>query len=345
METPKPFHIPTIDISAYLNPSSTTGDSEREHVIAQVRTACLTTGFFQLTGHGIPRDLQRRVLDGAAALFALPDAEKQKLDQSNSVGASHRGYEVLGKQALQEGTLPDLKEGFYIGQEIPEDDPRVQEKAFLMGPNLWPPTHLLPAAQFQEPMSTYWKLMFELAVRVLEILAAGLPYGPHIFDEFVSNDAVSSIRLLHYPPATRVESSGGDQQQEQLGAGAHTDFGAITLLLQDANPGLQVWHDEGQSWVDVEPNADAYVVNVGDMLSMWTSDLYKSSLHRVVNGSAAHRYSVPFFFDGNIECELWPLDGTRVDGAKVLTVEGHMKERFATTYGRVDRKPDPMEVA
>lgn len=324
------FSIPTVDITPYLtSPNST----EALKVVDQVRAACLTTGFFQLTGHGIPRSLQAQVFKGAAALFDLPFEEKKKLDKSVSVGASNRGYELIGNQGLQEGTLPDLKEGFYIGKEIPASDPRVLAKAFLMGPNLWPPSHLIPEPTFREPMSEYYSRMFDLSLTVLDILAAGLPYGKDVFTDFVSNDPVCSARLLHYPPDL-------SNAPNQLGAGAHTDFGAITLLLQDETPGLQVWDYEGEEWRDVVPNADAYVVNVGDMLQMWTGGRYKSSLHRVINRTGRDRYSVPFFFDGNIETVLSPLDGSAPLGGKAPTVEEHMRERFQSTYGRGAKRAD-----
>ncbi|CAL3963816.1 unnamed protein product [Diplocarpon coronariae] len=103
--------------------------------------------------------------------------------------------------------------------------------------------------------------MYTLALIVMSLSAAGMPYGPKVFDEFKSNEAVASIRLLHYPP----DESNDDRQ---LGAGAHTDFGAITLLLQDDIGGLQVWDGGNRRWVDIKPNRNAYVVNVGDMLQM-----------------------------------------------------------------------------
>ena len=101
------FSVPTIDISPYLrSPSSPEGLK----VISSVREACTGTGFFQLVGHGIEPELQQRVFKGAEKLFKLPMEEKVKLDMSHSVGASNRGYELIGGQGLQEGTLPDLKE-------------------------------------------------------------------------------------------------------------------------------------------------------------------------------------------------------------------------------------------
>lgn len=192
-----------------------------------------------------------------------------------------------------------------------------------MGPNLWPSSTLVPEDIFKKPCEEYYSIIFALALKVLDAIAAGMPYGPYVFDEFCGNDAVASIRLLHYPPDK-------SNDERQLGAGAHTDFGAITLLLQDQIGGLQVWDYGNEEWKDVQPVKDAYVVNVGDMLQMWTSGVYKSSLHRVLNKSGKDRYSVPFFFDGNVDCVLTPLGGGE-EGKKYPTVEEHMRARFGQT--------------
>jgi isopenicillin N synthase-like dioxygenase len=105
--TPKPFEIPTIDISAYKsNPSS----PEALKIVEQVRNACMTVGFFQLVGHGIPRDLQDAVFRGSAAFFALPASEKKKVLRDRAAGAINGGYEVIGTQGLEQGKLPDLNE-------------------------------------------------------------------------------------------------------------------------------------------------------------------------------------------------------------------------------------------
>lgn len=111
-------------------------------------------------------------------------------------------------------------------------------------------------------------------------------------------------------------------------------LGAITLLLQDSAGGLEVLDETTNRWHAVLPDPDAYVVNIGDMLSLWTKVIYKSALHRVINKSGGDRYSVPFFFDGNVEVKLRPLDGSEPVGGKVVTVEEHMLERLGASYAR-----------
>jgi isopenicillin N synthase-like dioxygenase len=102
--------------------------------------------------------------------------------------------------------------------------------------------------------------------------------------------------------------------------------------------GLEVLDDVNEEWVPITPNPDSYVVNIGDMLSIWTKSYYKSAMHRVINKSAKDRYSVPFFVDGNTDVKLTPFDGSEPLTGKVITAEEHMLERFGTTFGRADKK-------
>ncbi|KAK6083468.1 2og-fe oxygenase [Seiridium cupressi] len=319
VDKPAQFSIPTVDVGPYLaDPSS----EESSKIVEQVRQACITSGFFQLVGHGISKELQNRVQKAAEAVFALPLEEKKKLMHPN---LKNRGYEIIGSQALQEGALPDLKEGFYVGQNISEEDERTKLHPHLIGPNVFPPG--IPEEVLKAPTEQYYRECLSLASKIMEILAKGLPYGNDIFVPFMSDDPVCSVRLLHYPPQKSMDA-------RQLGAGAHTDFGAITLLWQDMSGGLEVLNDQANEWVPVPPNPDAYVVNIGDMLSIWTKNQYKSALHRVINKSTKDRYSVPFFVDGNTDVKLLPFDGSEPLTGKVITAEEHMLERFGTTYGR-----------
>ena len=132
----------------------------------------------------------------------------------------------------------------------------------------------------------------------------------------------------------------GEGTKAQFGASPHTDFGAVTILLQDTTPGLEVLHND--QWIPVPPKEDALVVNVGDMLSLWTGGRYRSSVHRVVSKpGGGERFSVVFFLDGRLDCVLGDLggrgkgegDGGR-KGGEVLTVEGHMLKRMGMSYGK-----------
>ncbi|CAJ2504696.1 Uu.00g120900.m01.CDS01 [Anthostomella pinea] len=317
-----PFVIPTIDVAPYLQDPSSAASAR---VVEAAREACITSGFFQIVNHGIAKELQQSVLKSSEAFFALPLEEKRKLLHPT---LKNRGYELIGSQALQEGALPDLKEAFYVGQHIPQDDERSRKHPHLIGPNIFPPA--FPDEVMKVPTEAYYRELFGLSCKVMEVLAKGLPYGDDIFVPFTSNDPVCSIRLLHYPPQKSTDA-------RQLGAGAHTDFGAITLLWQDMSGGLEVYNRATDEWIPVDPNPDSYVVNIGDMLSMWTKNEYKSTVHRVTNKSSGDRYSVPFFFDGNTDVKLDPFDGSEPIGGKALTAEEHMLERFGTTYGRVEK--------
>ena len=157
----------------------------------------------------------------------------------------------------------------------------------------------------------------------MRILARGLKnFNTGVFEDFCK-EPIAAVRLLHYPPHPKT------QDATLVGAGAHTDFGAITLLLQDGHSGLQVLNQFSKEWIDVPPQQYAYVVNVGDMLEAWTSETYKSNIHRVINSSGTDRYSIPFFLDGNADCVIKPLDGSK---GKPFTVEEHMLSRYAASY-------------
>jgi isopenicillin N synthase-like dioxygenase len=339
MTAPSPqerlFQVPIIDVAPYIS-DPTTVDAMK--VVAQVREACMTTGLFEMVGHGITRSLQNQVLKGAATFFALAPEEKMKMDRKLLGGISNRGYDVMGTEGPQAGERADQKEvsssphglkkiqltllqGFSISQHFPADHPSVKKHPTLLGPNIWPPSSLLPPSIFKEPMEKYFNAMTDLSSLLLKVLAAGLPYGPHVFDEFLTNGPVAALRLLHYPPT----------KSGVLGAAAHTDFGAFTLLLQDSHSGLQVQNPATKEWVAVPPREGAYVVNIGDVMERWMKGFYRSNVHRVINSGMEDRYSVPFFFDGNPTCKLTPFDGSEPDGP-VLTVEEHMNKRIASTY-------------
>ncbi|CRG85085.1 UPF0676 protein [Talaromyces islandicus] len=310
------LEIPLIDISPFLDDSAS--HASRDAVVDQVRNACMTYGFFQLEGHGVPVHLQEAMLECAKTFFDLPLEKKTAVGMDKAMGKSNRGYEVIGGQTLQPDTLPDLKEGFYIGEEMSPDNPKAG--SFLRGPNLWPD---LPEEKFRQPINEYYQHMLTLDHLILKVITSGMPYAPEILAEFTT-DPNATLRLLHYPPQKSKDA-------RQLGAGAHTDFGCITLLLQQPDQtGLQVLYPPTNSWIPVPAVANRFVVNVGDLLYGWTKGEYRSAVHRVINNGPQHRYSVPFFYTGNLSFKLRPLDGS--EDANGITVEQHVMARYNTTY-------------
>lgn len=168
----------------------------------------------------------------------------------------------MGSQILEAGTLPDLKEGFYIGEAISKEHPYFVQKKLNSGPNVWP-VGLKDAHEFETTSMEYYKVMHALARDILVVLAQTLDLNEDYFAGFTT-DAVATLRYLHYPPQPK-----DSDEKLSRGIGAHTDFGSVTLLMQDEVDGLQVWEKSTNEWLDVVPIKGAYVVNLGNMFMRW----------------------------------------------------------------------------
>ena len=145
---------------------------------------------------------------------------------------------------LEEGTAPELKEGYYIGEDLPTTHPYFLQKKLNSGPNVWPES-MEGVDDFKQTTMEYYQETCKLAKDILKVLALTLELPETYFDEFTSG-AVATMRLLHYPP----QPADSDEKLSR-GIGAHTDFGAVTLLLQEEVDGLQVWDKDTQTWLDV----------------------------------------------------------------------------------------------
>ncbi len=311
--------LPVIDISDL----SSASPEDRHAVARELRRACLDKGFFYVKNHGVSEALVARVFSEAEKFFALP--EQQKLAVDKALSKANRGYEPLKGQTLEPGAPPDLKEGFYIGPEHAADDARVQAGKFNHGPNQWPAA--LPG--FHDTMTEYFGTLLGLGERLMRGIAMSLDLPEDYFRQFCA-EPMATLRLLHYPPQRP------DHGADQRGAGAHTDFGGLTLLRQDDIGGLQVWDQQSQGWIHASPVPGTFIVNLGDMIARWTNDLYRSTLHRVINSSGRERYSVPFFYVGNYDHEVACIPTCLAPGEAPkyppTTVEAHLRAMYARTY-------------
>jgi isopenicillin N synthase-like dioxygenase len=289
----------------------------------QIRDACRETGFFYVAGHRIAQALIDAQFEFARRFFALPAQQKLALHMRQS--ASTAGYEPIGGQVLdsQDATAekapPDLKESFYLAMELPTEHPWAQKKIRGFGHNQWP---ALPG--FKEQMLAYQAAVRALGDRVLAMLALSLELPENFFVPYYDWPG-TTLRLLRYPPHPRAALA------NQLGAGAHTDWGGVTLLAQDGLGGLEVRNVEGE-WIQARPIPGTLVVNLGDLMQRWTNGVYRSNMHRVKNNSSTlDRYSIPFFYsprpDSRIECMPTCTDAAHPPKYPPCTAAEHTYEK------------------
>ena len=269
--------VPLIDVAPLVRADT---DSSVHAVAEAIDSACRELGFFLITGHDIDPQLRRDLDEAAREFFALPEQTKADIAMPGA-GLAWRGWFPVGGE-LTSGR-PDRKEGIYFGEEHGADHPGVREGRPLHGANLFPkqPARLRPL------VLDYLAALTSLGQRVLEGVALGLGLPRDWFRAQLAADPVVLFRIFHYPPS---EPAAGD-----WGVGEHTDYGLLTLLGQDGNAGLQVRTADG--WIDVPPDPDTFVCNIGDMLDRLTGGRYRSTPHRVRNVSGAERLSYPFFLD------------------------------------------------
>jgi isopenicillin N synthase-like dioxygenase len=270
-------NVPVIDVAPLVRDDS---EHDLRAVAAAIDAACRDVGFFVISGHGIDARLRRDLDAAAREFFALPDETKSEIAMPRA-GLAWRGWFPVGGE-LTSG-LPDNKEGIYFGAQRHADHPGVRAGRPLHGENLFPrnPARLRPL------VLDYLDALTTLGQCVLDAIALAIGLPRDWFRRHLTTDPVVLFRIFHYPPSVPTA--------EEWGVGEHTDYGLVTLLGQDGNAGLQVRTDGG--WIDVPPDTDTFVCNIGDMLERLTGGRYRSTPHRVRNDSGAERLSYPFFLD------------------------------------------------
>jgi isopenicillin N synthase-like dioxygenase len=314
--------IPVVDLRGFVDGTST----RRAEVGEEIDRACREVGFFTVVGHGIHAATIDDLHQMALSFFDLA------LDDRLAVAMPEPGY-PYGYSPLQAEALnrsiggeapPDLKETFNIGPIDPPPRPLaemndVDERA-VYAPNLWPSA--LP--ELRPALEAYYRAMALLSASLMEAFAVALGLPDDAFAGHIDRHG-SALRLAHYPDV------GGAAPLDGLRAGAHTDYGTLTLLWTDGAPGLQVEALDG-GWVDVEPVDGGLIVNLGDLMQRWTSDRWRSTMHRVVPSGRGRRLSIPFFhnanWDARVECIVANGEEPR---HPPITAGRHLMEKFRST--------------
>ncbi len=283
--------LPILDISNYLaDPTS----ERAQHFVHQLRDTCHGPGFFYLTGHGVEKRLDDDVLDIANQFFELPLDQREALAIGNS--PHFRGYTLL--ESERTGGQIDWRDQIDVGPEEPvlalkpTDPPWLR----LRGPNQWPPN--LPT--MPNKINAWMGQIQPLGMALIRALAQGLGQQADYFDDRMTPDAYTRVKIIRYPAQP---ANGGSGQ----GLGLHHDSGILTFILQDDVPGLQVMSED--KLVDVEALEGAYVVNLGEMMQTATNGYLRATRHQVVSPPAGkQRLSIAYFMNPRLDARFEPLE-------------------------------------
>jgi isopenicillin N synthase-like dioxygenase len=270
--------IPVIDIGRLAEPRT----------LHAIDAACRDWGFFQVTGHGIDARICDDVFGAARSFFAQPDDVKRSILRTAD---NPWGYY---DRELTKNTR-DWKQVYDYG---PPDGGVIEPQ--------WP--RGLPA--FAASVRNYFDACERVAQRLLGAIAVNLGVAPATLAAGFGAAQTSFVRLNYYPacPLPAVPSGTRIPAPGFLGVNHHTDAGALTLLLQDDVPGLEVMR-EGR-WHLVEPRHGALVINIGDIVQVWSNDRYRAALHRALTNAEHERYSAPFFYNPSYQTHYAPLPTT-----------------------------------
>jgi len=321
--------IPIIDIS----PLRGSDPVKKLETVSKIKSACEEIGFMVVTNHGVKKDVVENAWETVAEFFDLPESEKSSYSaMSEDYPYGYEKGEVLaaGKD-LEDGkklsTAPDMKETFTVGPSNPASGM---------------PSRILPSSppSFASSYNSYYTEMENLADNLLSSFALALSLPSDWFVPKTSHH-LSALRSLNYPDQAGVTPEPG-----QLRAGAHTDYGSLTIL-KSGGPGLQVAKDVGGEprWVNVPHVEDGFVINLGDLMKRWTNDRWSSTLHRVVNpprdGRDHRRQSIAFFHNINGDEVVETIESCRGEGGSkyepIVAKDFLMMKHLASVKGVIEK--------
>ncbi|WP_166970144.1 isopenicillin N synthase family dioxygenase [Brevibacterium atlanticum] len=303
--------LPILDLSLADDPATA------EDFRAELRRVTHEIGFFYLTGHGVPEADFSRIIDTAQRFFALPEADKLAIENTNS--PHFRGYTRTGGERTQ-GRV-DWREQIDIGPErAPVAEP-VHDFDHLTGPNQYPAA--LP--ELREATESWHARLSEVGDRLLSEWALSLGQSADHFASAFAEDPASFIKIVRYPEA--------ESESVSQGVGEHRDGGTLTLLYpQPGTTGLQVLTDDG--WIDADPIENAFVVNIGKLLEVATNGYLKATVHRVLpTGPGEDRISIPFFYNPALDASLPEVELPAELAAEARGVTQDERDALHAVYG------------
>jgi len=307
--------IPVVDVSKIDT------DEGFAQIAEQLVQKAKDIGFFYLTGHNIAPEIIEAAFAASVRFFELPTDQKATV----GVDTNQRGWMGQGMAKLEGSKTHDAKEVFFWGWDVAVDDPDVLAGVPLVSPNQWPDD----AAPFlRRDLLPYYQAVISLSRKVLAALACGLGKPRDFFEEAYSKP-LGRGQLVYYPPMNP-----NDEQEQRFGAAAHTDFGVLTMLLQDMQGGLQVQNQSGD-WIEAPPIENSFVCNIGDLLERWTNGKFVSTKHRVINRNKSARYSIPIFCDPTSQTIIDPSDfGSGEQQYEKITAGEHIARRNRSNFSQ-----------
>lgn len=281
--------VPVIDLSA-MDSSSDTDRRALAHTIVE---NLARVGFMYVSNHGVPQSEIDAIFQTSKDFHDLP--LEAKMEVSVTKNDHSQGY-LHGKTKGTDATIQrNLQEAFQIRRPLADDDPGLLAGKPLHGKIPWPSA--MP--DLKDRMMRYYAHVDKLGYKLLELFELGLELPAGTLRKYFNKD-MNSLRLLHYPPQDP------DGPGDELGARAHTDTNGFTILAQDPNGGLEIRNRKGE-WVAVPPVPGTFVVNVGEVLKVWTDGILSSTVHRVINRTGRERYSIPFFMFPSYDAVIQPI--------------------------------------
>ncbi|KAI9128080.1 hypothetical protein K1719_001073 [Acacia pycnantha] len=288
--------IPVIDLSPvhqHFENDTVSDPSAIEAVVKEIGRACKELGFFQAINHGVPLNLRNRVEDVSRRFFSQSLEEKKKVarDQTSLPGY-YESEHTRNVRDWKEGLDFLTKEPTSVPISADYDDDRT-----VQWTNRYPQT----PPDLRGTVLEYIEEMEKLAFKLLELIALSLGLEPRRFHGYYLKDQSSFIRFNHYPACPSPHLA--------LGVGPHKDPGALTILATDEVEGLEVRRKSDKQWIRVKPIPQAFIINIGEVVQVWSNDEYEGAEHRVIVNSEKERFSIPFFFNPAHYTMVEPMKG------------------------------------